>query len=187
MKIYDGSYSQAGQESFVINTLKEKQNGVYVEIGAYDSKTMSNTYLLETKYRWSGVGLEIDKSRAEEYNLNRSNPCLNVDATTFDYFKYFEDNNFPKVIDYLQIDIEPASESLKALEALPLDRYRFSAVTFEHDLYADSNNYLIKEKAKEIFKRFNYILVAENVEHEGKIFEDWWLDSNIYNDMETVC
>lgn len=184
MKIYDGSNSQAGQESFVLNSLNEKREGVYVEIGGYHSQHDSNTYLLETKYGWKGVALEIDQARSDEYNANRSNICLTVDATTFDYLKYFEDNNFPKTIDYLQVDIEPAYQSLKALESLPLDRYRFSVVTFEHDLYADPNNALIKEKAKEILSSLNYVLVAENVEHEGKIFEDWWLDSNIYKNME---
>lgn len=186
MKIYDGSNSQAGQESFVLNSLKEKRGGVYVEIGGYHSKNDSNTYLLETQYDWKGVALEIDKDRSDEYNTNRSNICLNVDATTFDYLKYFEENNFPKTIDYLQVDIEPAFQSLKALEAVPLDKYRFSVVTFEHDLYADTDNHLIKEKAKEILTGFGYTLVAENVDHEGKIFEDWWLDSSVYNDMEKL-
>ncbi len=187
MKIYDRSYSQAGQESFVLNSLKEKRNGYYLEIGGYHSKDDSNTYLLETQYGWSGVALEIDKTRSDEYNSNRSNICLTADATTFNYLEYFENNNFPDRIDYLQIDIEPAFQSLKALESLPLDKYRFSIVTFEHDLYANEKNLLIKEKAKKIFKKFNYVLVKENVEHEGKIFEDWWVDSNIYNDMEIVC
>lgn len=40
MKIYEGSFSQAGQESFVLNTLNEKRNGVYVEIGAMHSKKL---------------------------------------------------------------------------------------------------------------------------------------------------
>jgi len=181
MKIYEGSNSQAGQESFVLNSLKEKRHGFYVEIGGYHSKNDSNTYLLETQYDWKGVALEIDKERSDEYNANRSNICLNVDATTFDYLKYFEENNFPKTIDYLQVDIEPAFQSLKALESIPLDKYRFSVITFEHDLYADLNNLLIKKKAMEILFKFGYTLAVENVEGDEKIFEDWWLDSNIRN------
>jgi hypothetical protein len=186
MKIYEGSNSQAGQESFVLNSLKEKRGGFYVEIGGYHSKNDSNTYLLETKYDWKGVALEIDKERSDEYNLNRSNICLNVDATIFDYLKYFEENNFPKTIDYLQVDIEPAYQSLKALESLPLDKYRFSVITFEHDIYFDSDNILIKEKSKEILSKFNYTLAVEDVKAYGKTFEDWWLDSNIINDMEKL-
>jgi hypothetical protein len=179
MKIYEGSFSQVGQESFVLNALNEKRNGFYVEIGGYHSKHDSNTYLLETVYGWSGVALEIDKNRAEEYNQNRSNPCLNVNATSFDYLSYFQENNFPKTIDYLQLDIEPAYQTLSALKSIPLDTYRFSVITFEHDLYVNQNNALIKEDAKELLNSFGYKLVFENVQLEGKIFEDWWTDSNI--------
>ena len=100
--------------------------------------------------------------------------------------KYFEDNNFPSTIDYLQIDIEPAQQSLKALESLPLDKYRFSVITFEHDIYFDPDNALVKEKARELLSKFNYTLAVENVEAYGKIFEDWWLDSNLINDMDKL-
>ena len=186
MKVYEGSNSQAGQESFVLNSLKEKRGGFYVEIGGYHSKNDSNTYLLEKEYGWKGLALEIDKERSDEYNLNRSNICLNADATRFDYLKHFEDNNFPKTIDYLQIDIEPAYQSLKALESLPLDEYRFSVITFEHDIYFDPDNALVKEKARELLSKFNYTLAVENVEAYGKIFEDWWLDSNLINDMDKL-
>ena len=179
MKIYEGSYSQAHQESFVINALNEKRNGFYLEIGGYHSKYDSNTYLLETQFGWSGVAIEIDKDRSNEYNQNRKNRCLNADAITFDYLKYLEDNNFPKTIDYLQVDIEPAHQTLAALKALPLDKYRFSVITFEHDLYADPENIKVKNEAIEILSGLGYKMVAENVTHEGNIFEDWWADSNI--------
>jgi hypothetical protein len=76
----------------------------YFEIGGFHSKIMIVTpHILETKFGWSGVAIEIDRERCEEYNLNRTNLCLNVDATTFNYLEYFEENNFPKTMDYLQI------------------------------------------------------------------------------------
>lgn len=187
MKIYKNSNSQIGQESFVLNCLKEKRNGFYVEIGAYHSKNDSNTYLLEKEYGWSGVAFEIQTKMCDEYNLNRSNLCLNVDATKFNYLQYFENNNFPKVIDYLQIDIDPAHQSLKALELLPLDKYRFSVVTFEHDLYVDRKNIVIKERAKKIFRQHGYILAKENAGNGNVVFEDWWIDKDIYNGTETIC
>lgn len=176
---YYGSQSQAGQESFVLNVLNQKRNGVYLEIGGYHSKIDSNTYLLETAFDWTGVAFEIDKDRCEEYNLNRKNPCLNVDATTFNYLEYLDTNSFPKTIDYLQLDIEPAVQTLAALKALPLDKYRFSVITFEHDLYADPNNRLVKQEAAEILTSLGYKLAADNIDHCGNIFEDWWADSNI--------
>lgn len=186
MKIYPESHSEAGQESFVISTLNEKREGYYVEIGAYHSVKTSNTHLLETGYGWKGVAFEILPECAEEYNLNRSNPCICADATTFDYLSYFEANNFPTSIDYLQLDIEPAENTLKALKQLPLDKYRFKTITFEHDLYASPDNLAIKLEQQEILKGYGYklykddVVIGHNPEYPGypadRAFEDWWID-----------
>ena len=172
------SYSQAGQDRFVLESLDYKPNGFYLEIGAYHSTEISNTYLLEKDYGWSGISFEIVKDRVDEFNANRINKCYQVDATKFNYQTLFDELNVPKQIDYLQIDIEPASNSLLALLALPLEKYRFSVITFEHDLYYDPKNLDIKNKQKEILLNLGYTLEKENVvcNHEDFPFEDWWLD-----------
>jgi hypothetical protein len=179
-------YSQVGQDDFVIETLAYKNGGTYVEIGAYHSKEISNTYLLEKDYGWTGVSFEIDPDRANEFNSNRQNKCYTADATSFDYETLFSMLDMPKQIDYLQVDIEPASNSLKALLALPLKKYRFSVITFEHDLYDDPKNLDIKNKQKEALFGLGYILAKEDVfdtddRFPGKIypFEDWWIDPTV--------
>ena len=43
-----------------------------------------------------------------------------------DYKKLFEDNNMPIDIDYLQIDIEPAHNTLECLKKIPFNKYNFS-------------------------------------------------------------
>ena len=171
-------HSQAGQDKFVLESLDYKRNGFYVEIGAYHSKDISNTYVLEKDYGWSGVSFEIVPDWVDEFNLNRINKCYLADATTFDYESLFEELNVPKQIDYLQVDIEPASNSLLALLALPLEKYRFSVITFEHDLHYDPKNLEIKNKQKEILLNLGYTLEKENVvcNHKDYPFEDWWLD-----------
>jgi hypothetical protein len=174
-------YSQAGQDDFVIKTLEGKKSGVYVEIGAYHSIDISNTYMLEKDYGWTGVSFEIDPYRVEEFNSNRTNKCYLADARIYDYEALFDRLNLPKQIDYLQVDIEPAENSLMALLRLPLEKYRFSVITFEHDLYADKNNINIKNKQKEILSGLGYILVKENVtcNHPDLPFEDWWIDGRL--------
>ena len=49
----------SGQEKFVLDLLKNKTNGYYVELGAFHSKDGSNTYYLENDYNWNGVSFEI--------------------------------------------------------------------------------------------------------------------------------
>lgn len=176
------SYSQAGQDMFVLETLKYKQYGTYVEIGAYHSTEMSNTYLLEKDYFWRGIGVEIVPERVIEYNTNRNNPCIEADATILDYEALFKSHNMPNRIDYLQLDIEPAHNTLAALKRIPLDKYRFSVITFEHDLYADPNNAAIKQDQINILWANGYKLVKENVifEEWNAIFEDWWIDPTAF-------
>lgn len=176
MKIFEGSQSQAGQESFVLNVLNEKREGYYVEIGSFESYVTSNTYLLETKYDWKGVGLEIRPDPAANYNANRKNPCMNVDALTFDYQSYFDEHNFPMQIDYLQVDIEPPLNTLAALSKVLQSNRRFSVITFEHDLYAKKENQAVKDIQKYILSQLGYKLIVENVKHVSIEFEDWWVD-----------
>jgi hypothetical protein len=181
MKIFEKGRGQAHQDSFVLNELNEKRNGWYVEIGSNDPIIHNNTYLLETEYDWQGVGFEWDKDLVNFYNSIRKNKCIAADATQFDYLKYFKNNNFPKQIDYLQLDIDPAHQTLSALKRIPLEEYRFSVITYEHDLYADAENEHIKEESKSILSSFGYKLLLENVDDGSpdRMFEDWWIDPQV--------
>lgn len=171
---YSKSNSQAHQESFVLNVLQEKQNGYYVELGGGWPIKNSNTYLLESKYNWNGVSFENGKTRAKRYNKKRKNKTLCEDAISFNYKKYFASNQFPKQIDYLQMDIHPAEDTLKALKNMPLNEYRFSTITYEHNCYQNKDNQLQSQK---IFKDFGYKLVAEGVSvFQDYWYEDWWVD-----------
>lgn len=170
------SNSQASQESFVINVLKEKTDGFYVELGGGWAAKNSNTYLLETKYDWTGLSFENDPIRAYAYNLTRKNKTLEVDARTFDYEKYFVDNNYPRRIDYLQMDIHPAYATLQALKSMPLSKYRFSVITYEHNGYKDQFHQDIQKESQRMLLELGYVLVVENVIFENLAYEDWWID-----------
>lgn len=177
MKIFSGSRSQAGQESFVLSMLNEKKGGYYVEVGGFHPFDLSNTYLLETKYEWQGIALEIDSSRANYYNENRKNPCLIANALEFDFESYFINNNFPRQIDYLQLDIEPPENTLKCLLSMPMN-FRYSVITFEHDVYAYDPIY--QKKARIFLEKNEYKLKQKNVFADpGYPFEDWYVDSRI--------
>ncbi len=65
------STSQLGQDLKVINYYKEKENGYFIEIGAADGVSLSNTYLLETKYNWKGICAEPNPESFEKLVINR--------------------------------------------------------------------------------------------------------------------
>lgn len=183
IKDFKNSNSQAHQESFVLNVLKEKQNGFYLELGGGWPIKNSNTYLLETEYFWSGISFEIDSKRAEKYNAQRKNKTICSDAISFDYLNYFKQNSVPHQIDYLQMDLHPAEDTLKALKALPTDQYRFSVITYEHNGY---DNKLNKQESQNILKNLGYQLVVEDLTFLTIAYEDWWIDPNVveYNDYK---
>lgn len=169
-------------ENFVIDILDKKKNGYYVELGAAHYSNGNNTYSLEKDYNWTGVSFEIVDSMRKEFNENRKNPCMG-DALSFNYMDYFEKNNFPKQIDFLQLDIDagydfqgrPVGNShwtLQGLVAVPLNTYRFTLITFEHDANMYWRNIAIRDAQREILDSFGYSLVHRS------IHEDWWVDPN---------
>ena len=177
------THNITGQEQFVIDILKGKKNGYYVELGAFHFNEGNNTYLLEKEYDWKGVSFEIRDEWKEEFNKNRSNPCMG-DALDFNYISYFEENNFPKQIDYLQIDIDAGYEmngkpsgnpylTLHGLLAVPLNNYRYSIITFEHDANMYWRNANIRDVQREILDSLGYSIVVRTES------EDWWVDPKI--------
>jgi hypothetical protein len=177
------THEMTNEEHFVINLLKKKRNGHYVELGAAHYSNGNNTYLLEKEYDWTGVSFEIVESMREDFNLNRKNPCLG-DALSFNYVKYFEENNFPKQIDFLQVDIDAGYDNagrpvgnahwtLQGLLAVPLNTYRFTVITFEHDANMYWRNQSIRDAQREILDSFGYSLVSRS------IHEDWWVDPGV--------
>ena len=176
----ENNWSQSMQDMFVLSMLNGKRNGVYVEIGADQPRVISNSYLLEKDFDWAGVSFELDGDKVIYFNSIRRNKCLCEDATTYDYKFLFEDRNFPKQIDYLQLDIDPAEGTLAALKTLPLDDYRFSVITYETDVYSSGAD--IQDEQIEILESHGYQLVAKNVKCEGNPYEDWWIDPAIVSE-----
>jgi hypothetical protein len=176
----ENNWSQSMQDMFVLSMLDGKRNGVYVEIGADQPRVISNTYLLENNFDWSGVSFELDADKVTYFNSIRKNKCFCEDATLYDYKSLFVEYNYPKQIDYLQLDIDPAEGTLRALKVLPLNDYRFSVITYETDVYSSGAD--IQDEQIEILESHGYQLVAKNVKCEGNPYEDWWIDPAIVSE-----
>jgi hypothetical protein len=158
--------------AFALRFNNDKKDGYYVEIGSSHWKQNNNTYMLEKYFNWKGVGIDIIEDAAKDYNKNRSNECVYADATSFNWDKYFEDNLFPKQIDFLQIDIDktPDFANLLALINLPLSRYRFNTISIEHCYNHDIRISKVRDMQREILFAYGYELVA------GGFNEDLWID-----------
>jgi FkbM family methyltransferase len=69
--ILNKSKSQVRQDLFVLSELNFKQNGYFVEFGATNGIDLSNTYLLETEYGWSGILAEPATIWHQDLEKNR--------------------------------------------------------------------------------------------------------------------
>jgi FkbM family methyltransferase len=72
----EGYYSQDGQDKWIIEKLfPDKVDGTFVDIGAHDGVTFSNTYILEQK-GWNGMVVEPNPLVYEKLSRNRK--CVTV-------------------------------------------------------------------------------------------------------------
>lgn len=68
--------SQAGQDRVVARILNGRRNGIFLDVGAYDGRTGSNTLYFETHLGWTGVLVEPVKQHREMAEMWRRAPCL---------------------------------------------------------------------------------------------------------------
>jgi hypothetical protein len=71
LKYWDKSISQLRQDLFVLSQLDFKKNGYFVEFGAANGIDLSNTYLLEKEFGWTGILAEPAKCWHHELKANR--------------------------------------------------------------------------------------------------------------------
>ena len=80
------SYSQCGQDLFVINILK-KNKGKFLDLGCYLPKNINNTYLLELN-GWEGVSIDIvDYSKEWEV---RKTPYINENCFNINFDEFYQ-------------------------------------------------------------------------------------------------
>ena len=155
-------YSQVGQDKLVSEIYHGKRHGYFLDVGAYDGVTISNTFHFESELGWIGICVEPLPNVFPKLKSNRTCVCENSCVATSEgkvFFKcrgkgskivlspgkhtveckaetlvaILDRNNAPKNIEYMSIDIE--GTELEVLESFPFDRYGFGVITVEHNSY----------------------------------------------------
>ena len=181
---------QAQQDKFVLNILKYKKKGFFLEIGSNHPININNSYILENNYEWNGIMIEYTHWWLNDYKKYRPNSIHIInDATKIDYKNLFEMNNVPTNIDYLQIDLDVENGStlntLKKLNLEVMNKHKFATITFEHDIY--NSNYLnTRLESRKIFEDRGYVRVFSDVNNGGiNPYEDWYVHPDLV-DIELV-
>lgn len=73
-------YGQYEQDKYLDKLFKQKKNGIFVDIGAHDGETFSNSYFFEKDRNWKGVCVEpipeIFKKLDQTRNCIKINGCI---------------------------------------------------------------------------------------------------------------
>jgi FkbM family methyltransferase len=202
-------FSQANQDRWVIGILGSKKNGVFVDIGAYDGIQTSNTYTMEKYLDWSGICVEANRGIYEKlktsrksvnvnaavsnYNgvcgflgdkINDSNGSDTVECFTLD--KVLLDNNSPKEIDYLSIDVE--GHEYEIFKTFNFSGWNIKLMTVEHNLYCDGDSK--KNKLHELLITKGFTRIVEDAVCLDSIpayfeqpYEDWYINTEFYNSL----
>jgi tetratricopeptide (TPR) repeat protein len=178
VSLIDKNFAQSYQDIFVLMATNGKKLGTYLEIGSDDPYINSNTALLETKFGWQGISIDIKSDAVENFKNQRKNPVYCIDARYVNYTDLLKQSNFPQVIDYLQVDCEPPEVTFEILKKLPFDQYKFSIITFEHDAY--KGDVSVRDQSREFLKSKGYELIVSDLAFTKKYsYEDWWVHPDL--------
>lgn len=78
-------YSQDKQDEYLEkNVFKGYKNGVFMDIGAHDGKSLNNTLFFEEKHGWKGINVEPIKEVYDKLKTNRPN-SINLNYAVCNY------------------------------------------------------------------------------------------------------
>ncbi len=118
-------YSQEGQDLLAYTYFKGKKEGFFIDIGAYDGITISNTLLFE-ELGWKGICVEADPDRFKSLKNNRKCDCYNlaIHSKTGEKLEFITSN-----CDVLNVLKEQSSD--KHIERMKIDGNQKELKTIE--------------------------------------------------------
>jgi len=66
------TYSQCGEDKFIVNFFKKNEKGSYLDIGAFNPIKYNNTFMLY-KNGWSGTNIDLNQTSIDLFNILRPN------------------------------------------------------------------------------------------------------------------
>ena len=194
LKLMKLSKSQFRQDLFALKELKIKKNGFFVEFGATDGVSGSNTFLLEKEFGYKGILAEpnpkqrknIEKKRnaiiVEECIWAKSGKNVNLtddgDLSAVDLFKTNKFSFTVKTIsltDMLEkhnapslidyLSIDTEGSEFDILSNHDFSKYNFSVITVEHN-YTEQ-----REKIHKLLSKNGYIRKYKELSMQ----DDWYI------------
>ena len=147
--------SQSGQDAYVSDYFNNKKNGFFLDIGANDGISLSNTYYLEKSLNWNGICFEPIPSTFEKLNQNRN--CIKLmvgvsDENSTETFMYMEPSS--KMLSGMKKEYHP--KHIDRIESQLVNGSKLMEVDIECVLFNEIMEYYN-------IKRIDYL----NIDTEG--------------------
>ena len=154
------SKAQIFQDLFVLYYLNEKRTGFFVEFGATNGISLSNTYLLEKEYGWTGIlaepGIIWNSQLKSNRNCSIDNRCVWTVSGTKLIFNETENASLSQIDLYAENDFMAAKRNVRS-------NYEVSTIslcdlleTYNAPLSIDYLSIDTEGSEYEILKAFNF-------------------------------
>jgi FkbM family methyltransferase len=174
-------YSQLGQDLWVLEKNNGKQNGFFIDIGAYDGVYHSNSYLLD-QLGWSGICVE-PSSKYNELKKNRprsinDDACIySVSNQSIDFYEIISNMELSGINNLFQQDNHDRNNySIITVKSLSLTdlciKYQCPNIIDYLSIDTEGSELSILETHDFIKYRFNYISIEHNrnIEYREAIY-----------------
>ena len=175
------SYSQIGQDRWVLSLFPEGYKGFFIDVGCSLPKNINNTLLLE-EHGWDGVAFDI-VNYSKQWKV-RKTQFICADVLSFDFRGF----GISLLIDYMSLDIDTKGTNYEVLKNLIGEGFEFKVITVEHNLYlGEEYNQAERLPQRELLLSKGYTLIRADIEFEddGNAFEDWWINKKYINGLDT--
>lgn len=161
------SFSQVGQDLWVLEKLGNKRDGLFLDIGCGHPVEGNNTFLLWRDFNWNGISIDRDQRNKEIWDefLRPGIIISNALDMGFGSKSFF---------DYLSLDID--DDQFQFVISFPWDRIRFTVMTIEHDSYRFGD--AVRDEIRGVLHKAGYVIDRKDIGE--KKFEDWWINPDAF-------
>jgi FkbM family methyltransferase len=180
------AHGQILQDLWALFELDLKPRGYFVEFGAYDGTSHSNTKLLEERFSWSGLLAEPNPEMADGLRCSRTavvdSRCVwDVSGEKVDLL-LTGDAELSTVVDHAGHDLHTAARHATAVRTVPVPTVSLNELLDEHCAPTEIDFLSVDTEGTElrILKAFDFArhrpsLIA--VEHNGRRDDEQELDA----------
>jgi len=177
----DQSYSQMGQDHWVLSLFPKGHQGFFIDVGCHLPEYINNTLLLEEN-GWYGVAFD-KKNYRPDWKKRRTTKFILADVLFCNLMKA----NLPNPIDYMSLDIDGEGTNYTALKRFLDLRFEFKVITIEHNFYF-GEEYDLAERIpqRQLLSEKGYTRVYSDVSAwDENAVEDWWINKKYIDGLDT--